>query len=505
MTTDCNFAVAYARVSTKDQERTGHTLPMQSKNMQEYAQKRGLQIVKEFVVAESASKRDRVFYQEMWDFLEQHPEIKHIIFEEIDRFTRNDKDKVDLSDRVNNDGYVAHFVMEKLMLDKETSPNDIFLFDILAAKAKNYSQALSQKVKKGQMGKLLNGGYPAGQSPFGYTKVNSELVPDKLEALCVKKAFALCDEDHLPLSAIAKRLNAMGFRRRSHKKFSKAYLDYMLKNPIYSGVITWMGKTYQGTHEPLVNRRRFHRVGQWVTRKGTYHWGIHTFTYRGFLQCGECGGAITAEIQKGFIYYHCTHYHKCSQRPYTREETLEEQFYEILTQLHLKEKSAEVVKTGILANREEEYGFQKTRVEQLKEQYQHLIEWIDKIYDDKMAGLIDEEMYKRKTADYQKRKDELTETVADYTNGNVPNFEFSLNILELADRAADIYKRRTSEEKQMLLKILLSNALLKDKKVDATLRTPFDSIVKYNKTDNVSGWADSNRRPCVPHTHVLAN
>ena len=112
MTTDCNFAVAYARVSTKDQERTGHTLPMQSKNMLEYAQKKGLQIVKDFVVAESASKRDRTYYQEMWGYLGQHPEIKHIIFEEIDRFTRNDNDKVDLADRVNNDGYVAHFVME---------------------------------------------------------------------------------------------------------------------------------------------------------------------------------------------------------------------------------------------------------------------------------------------------------------------------------------------------------------------------------------------------------
>lgn len=488
MTTDLNFAVAYARVSTKDQERTGHTLPMQSKNMLEYAQKRGLQIVKDFVVAESASKRDRVFYQGMWVYLGQHPEIKHIIFEEIDRFTRNDKDKVDLSDRVNNNGYVAHFVMEKLTLDKETSPNDIFLFDILAAKAKNYSQALSQKVKKGQMGKLSKGGYPGGYPPFGYTKTNGELVPEEPDATCVKKAFVLCDEDHLPLTAIAKRLNAMGFRRRSHKKFNKGYVHYMLTNPIYSGVIAWKGQTYPGTHDPLIDRRRFNRVCQWLSRKGPYHWGVHTFTYRGFLQCGECGSAITAEIQKGFIYYHCTHYRKCSQRPYTREETLEEQFHEVFTQLHLKEKSAEVVKSGILANREEEYGFQKTRVENLKEQYRRLIEWIDKIYDDKMAGLIDEEMYRRKTADYQKRKGELTETIADYMNGNVPTFQLSLNVLELADRAAEIYKRRNPEEKQMLLKILLSNALLKDKKVDATLRVPFNYIVEYNKTNNMSGW-----------------
>ncbi|MCX5638828.1 MAG: recombinase family protein, partial [Planctomycetota bacterium] len=360
MTTDCNFAVAYARVSTKDQERTGHTLPMQSKNMLEYAQKKGLQIVKDFVVAESASKRDRTYYQEMWVYLGQHPEIKHIIFEEIDRFTRNDTDKVDLADRVNNDGYVAHFVMEKLTLDKETSPNDIFLFDILAAKAKNYSQALSQKVKKGQLGKLSKGGYPGGYPPFGYTKANSELVPDEPDATCVKKAFELCDEDHLPLSAIAKRLSKMGFRRRSHKKLTLGFVHHVLTNPIYAGVIPWMKQTYQGSHKCLVELRRFNRVNEWLHRKGPLHWGVHMFTYRGFLHCGECGCAITAETQKGFVYYHCTHYRKCSQRAYTREETLEEKFLEILQALRLKEKTAEAVRRGILARREEEYGFQKT-------------------------------------------------------------------------------------------------------------------------------------------------
>jgi len=265
MTSDLNFAVAYARVSTKDQERTGHTLPMQSKNMQEYADKKGLKIIKEFVVAESASKRDRIYYQQMWVFLGQHPEIKHILFEEIDRFTRNDKDKVDLLDHINNSGYVGHFVQEKLTLDKETSPNDIFLFDILAAKAKNYSQALSQKVKKGQQGKLEKGGYPGGNAPFGYKKVNGALGPDEPHATCVKKAFALYDEEHEPLEKIAKRLNSMGYRRRSNKKFTKVFVHSMLTNPIYTGVISWKGTTYQGNQDRLVDQRRFNRVDHGFT------------------------------------------------------------------------------------------------------------------------------------------------------------------------------------------------------------------------------------------------
>ena len=85
-------------------------------------------------------------------------------------------------------------------------------------------------------------------------------------------------------------------------------------------------------------------------------------------------------------------------------------------------------------------------------------------------------------------------------------FELSLNVLELVNKASEIYKRRTPEEKQMLLKVLVSNATLKDKEIDATLRVPFNYIVEYNKTNNKSGIADSNpdRTLVVPEAYSFA-
>ncbi|MEC9365396.1 MAG: zinc ribbon domain-containing protein [Pseudomonadota bacterium] len=45
------------------------------------------------------------------------------------------------------------------------------------------------------------------------------------------------------------------------------------------------------------------------------------------IRCGECGSQITAEHQKIYIYYHCTH--RCSRytctQPYLRSERLDEQ------------------------------------------------------------------------------------------------------------------------------------------------------------------------------------
>ena len=56
-------ALIYARVSSKEQEDSGYSLPAQEKLLQEYAQKHGFDVVKIFAVSESASgqKQREVF------------------------------------------------------------------------------------------------------------------------------------------------------------------------------------------------------------------------------------------------------------------------------------------------------------------------------------------------------------------------------------------------------------------------------------------------------------
>jgi len=60
--------------------------------------------------------------------------------------------------------------------------------------------------------------------------------------------------------------------------------------------------------------------------------------FAGFIKCGECGMTITAEIQKGYLYYRCTKkskVHDCSQ-PFIREEKLLEQVNSVISQVSLR-------------------------------------------------------------------------------------------------------------------------------------------------------------------------
>lgn len=102
-----------------------------------------------------------------------------------------------------------------------------------------------------------------------------------------------------------------------------ASIKRLLMNPFYIGMFYFNGELYQGSHEPLISRELFERVQQVMARHGHAHTKRkHLFPFIGLLRCGECGCAITAELQKGHHYYRCSKKKRpCSQR-YLREEAL---------------------------------------------------------------------------------------------------------------------------------------------------------------------------------------
>ena len=83
-------AVAYCRVSTKDQE-SGYSLDAQEHLLKDY-QKDRFSIVKTYRISESASGRQiRKTFNEMLVYVTKN-KIPVILCEKIDRLTRNPKD-----------------------------------------------------------------------------------------------------------------------------------------------------------------------------------------------------------------------------------------------------------------------------------------------------------------------------------------------------------------------------------------------------------------------------
>ena len=72
-------AVLYARVSSRDQEREGFSIPAQQKLLRDYARAQGLQVVREFGDVETAKRAGRKSFSEMVTFLKRSPSCRILL------------------------------------------------------------------------------------------------------------------------------------------------------------------------------------------------------------------------------------------------------------------------------------------------------------------------------------------------------------------------------------------------------------------------------------------
>src|SRR5437667_7612514 len=91
-------ALIYARVSSKEQEREGFSIPAQLKLLHEYAARNDLRLLKEFVDIETAKTTGRQSFDEMVQFLKNNRDCRTVLVEKTDRLYRNLRDAVTLED-----------------------------------------------------------------------------------------------------------------------------------------------------------------------------------------------------------------------------------------------------------------------------------------------------------------------------------------------------------------------------------------------------------------------
>lgn len=163
-------AVILARVSSKEQEETGYSLPAQTKLLKEYAERTKLKLAHDpFEISESASKFDqRDVFKLMMDFVNEN-DIPNIVVEKVDRHVRNLQDAVDTDDWLRQKPErKLHFVKDALVLHTNSRSQEWLNWGIRVVIAKNYIDNLREESAKGVKEKLEQGWYPASIPPIGY-------------------------------------------------------------------------------------------------------------------------------------------------------------------------------------------------------------------------------------------------------------------------------------------------------------------------------------------------
>src|SRR6266853_1441631 len=159
-------AVKYGRVSSKEQEKEGFSIPAQWKLLDQYAKVEGLRVVREFVDVETAKKPGRAGFDEMTKFLKRSASVRVLLVEKTDRLYRNLKDYVTMDEL----DLEIHFVKENVILSQDSRSSEKFIHGIKVLMAKNYIDNLSEETRKGMLEKAQQGIWPS-YAPLGYLNV----------------------------------------------------------------------------------------------------------------------------------------------------------------------------------------------------------------------------------------------------------------------------------------------------------------------------------------------
>ena len=149
-------AILYARVSSKDQEREGYSIPAQLKFLREYAQNHELNVLREFVDVETAKISGRKHFGEMVRFLRDHKTCRIVLVEKTDRLYRNFRDCVTLEDL----DIEIHLPKEGQVISKDSKSQAKLVHGIQLVIARNYIENLRDEVRKGMREKAAQGIYP---------------------------------------------------------------------------------------------------------------------------------------------------------------------------------------------------------------------------------------------------------------------------------------------------------------------------------------------------------
>ena len=482
-------AVIYARVSSKEQEKEGFSIPAQLKLLKEYAAANGFAVAQEYIDVETAKQAGRAGFGEMVAYLKAHPSVRVMLVEKTDRLYRNLKDWVTV-DELNVE---MHFPKEGVVLSRESRSSEKFMHGIKVLMAKNYIDNLSEETRKGMTEKAAQGFWPSN-APLGYRNVTRDdgrkiIVPDEATAPIIRGMFEWYAWGDVSTQEVTKKARAAGLVfRKSGGRIPKSTVAAILRNRIYTGRFDWDGKTYQGRYEAIVPAELWERVQAVMDGRNARgaKKGRRNFAFSGLIACHACGCAVVGEIKKErYVYYHCTGYaDKCQAKPascrrkYVREEALEAQFTELLGRLRFDDEVLEWVSDALHASHADERHEHGEAIKRLEAETKRLNDRIHAMYVDKLDGLVDTAFFEKMSNQWREEQARCQREIERHRNADKSYLGDGIALLDLARNAQRLFAKQEPREKRRLLNFLLSNCTWEDGKLVATLRQPFDMLAE---------------------------
>ncbi len=496
-------AIILARVSTKEQEE-GHSIGAQRQRLADHCARKGLDVIRTFELIESSTKGERRKFMEMIEFAKGQGETVAIVADAVDRFQRSFRESVLIDELIRREQVELHFYRENMVIGKDATSTDIMRWDFSVMGAKSYTLNLSENVRRSLEYKRRNGEW-SGKAPLGYLNARdadnrSTLVHDPERAFLVRMLFEDYAKGCFSISGdLVRMTREWGLTNKTRKGgfLTGGQIHTILTNPFYHGEMCIKGKLYPHKYEPLITKDLFDRcaaVREGAARPTATRYSEKPFVFRGLLKCAISGRTVTSDLKKGrHVYLICRDPDDPERKLYVPEGDVLDQVMESFRSIQIPPALLEALLTHMKASHEAENRFHKDAITGLRGEHDKIRDRLDALLDMRLDQSITQAEYDKKARDLKDRKAEIAARIEQHQDGEL-TFRTTLeSLISLASRAADLFERSNIDQKRQLLAFVFSNLRLRGRKLEFSMRSPFDLMVGRADYPDWLGDLDSNQ------------
>ena len=449
----------YIRLSKEDEsEGPSQSVTNQKSLLEEFTQKRRLQVYDTYIDdGWSGTNFDRPAFQRMVADIEAK-KVNMVITKDLSRLGRDYIMTGHYMERYFPEHRVRYIsLLDGIDTGVESSANDITPFRAIMNDM--YAKDISKKIKSVKRDKQRKGQFIGGKPMYGYKMHPSEknkIIVDEEVAPVVRRIFAMAldgmscrkiaatlNEEHVPSPATYCGWN-MGRKGPYAGLWSSERISEMLQNETYIGnmvqgrqvKISYKSKkclhqerenwvVVENTHEPLIDAESFRKVRMLVNSRKHTRSRTYDFLLKGLVFCHECGYPLAVVNRPNAsgevaLYFVCRTYQRFTKAGVCSCHSIRESKLTEAVLAKVREVCNDYLKPQALlpmseravkeASQEEKAAAEITA---LQGKITSLTENLDRMYTDRLSGLLPETDFQRIFTRIKEERGRLEERIRD--------------------------------------------------------------------------------------------
>lgn len=336
---------------------------------------------------------------------------------------------------------------------------------------------INRRMQGGRVRSVEEGNYIATNPPLGYDinfiKKSRTLKINEHECEIIKLIFDMYCNDN-GASAIAKRLNLLGYKTKAGNSFIPSSILNIIRNPVYVGKITWKKKDIKKSKIPgKVKDTRTRDKSEWIVVDGKHEAIIEQYIWdkaqdilnnryhipyqlnnapvnplAGLITCKICGKKMTMRKLRGIERVMCTY--KCGNKSNAFNDVevlLIDEIDDYLKQHKIRiEDNKKDDKNDILIK----------QINILEKELNTINEQRSKLFDFLERGIYTEEVFLERSKSLENKIFNIKKEIGDLNKQVKPISKINKQNILLFENIIELYKKTNDvSDKNRLLKSIL--------------------------------------------------